>query len=244
MDCPSPLNNCLSELPWLFHWSPLFLSQGPRRRSSTHMRLGKPTGRARKSACSNVLPKPLRFFLWYVWHVQASGLQSSSPDAASASHLQFQLVFAAQPVAELEAQAISAGATEDEVSAALMYCGAFYGNVGNYKSFGDTKFVPAIAPGRFALILKAGAANAEAVDELWEEVKERMSRRYPHRAATPRLVMCQRSAADGGADLFLLTLFSATVVSAQVLAAASASPTWPRSRERHLDVLFVRLHRK
>ena len=27
----------------------------------------------------------------------------------------------------------------------LMYAAAFYGNIGNYKSFGDTKFIPALS---------------------------------------------------------------------------------------------------
>jgi len=37
---------------------------------------------------------------------------------------------------------------EAEVDAALIYAAAFYGNLGNYKSFGDTKFVPGIGPDR------------------------------------------------------------------------------------------------
>merc|ERR1719450_1894032 len=52
-----------------------------------------------------------------------------------------QLVFSAQPVADLIAAAKEkAGLTQEEVDQAIMCAAAFYGNVGNYKSFGDTKF--------------------------------------------------------------------------------------------------------
>eukprot|EP00427_Karlodinium_veneficum_P013530 CAMPEP_0169072168 /NCGR_PEP_ID=MMETSP1015-20121227/6048_1 /TAXON_ID=342587 /ORGANISM="Karlodinium micrum, Strain CCMP2283" /LENGTH=610 /DNA_ID=CAMNT_0009131301 /DNA_START=71 /DNA_END=1901 /DNA_ORIENTATION=- len=56
-----------------------------------------------------------------------------------------QLVYSAQPVEDLVASAKAKGVTEEEVAKALMYSAAFYGNLGNYKSFGDTKFVPALA---------------------------------------------------------------------------------------------------
>ena len=56
-----------------------------------------------------------------------------------------QLVFSAEPVAKLTEAAVAAGLSEEEVSQGMMYVAAFYGNLGNYKSFGDTKFVPEIS---------------------------------------------------------------------------------------------------
>ena len=69
-----------------------------------------------------------------------------------------QLVFSAEPVAKLTEAAVAAGLSEEEVSQGMMYVAAFYGNLGNYKSFGDTKFVPEIPAERFKLLLTAGAA--------------------------------------------------------------------------------------
>merc|ERR1719500_1595187 len=48
----------------------------------------------------------------------------------------------AQPVSELKTSLLGAGLTEQEVTAYLVYCSGFYGNMGNYKGFGDSKFVP------------------------------------------------------------------------------------------------------
>mgnify|MGYP006156074501 CR=1 FL=1 len=56
----------------------------------------------------------------------------------------------------------------------MIYVAAVYGNLGNYKSFGDTKFVPALTAAQFKLLLTAGKAPAATVDELWAECCERM----------------------------------------------------------------------
>ena len=85
-----------------------------------------------------------------------------------------QLVFSAQPVAELTAAATAAGLSEDELAQGLMYAAAFYGNVGNYKSFGDTKFVPELPAERFKVLLTAGKADAAKVEALWAECCARM----------------------------------------------------------------------
>jgi len=77
-----------------------------------------------------------------------------------------QLVFSAQAVPELVAAAKEKGITEEEVKQTLIYCAAFYGNLGNYKSFGDTKFVPGLPADRFQLFMKAGKADAGKVAEL------------------------------------------------------------------------------
>jgi len=85
-----------------------------------------------------------------------------------------QLVFSAQSIAELLAAAAAAGLNQEEIDQAMMYAAAFYGNLGNYKSFGDTKFVPMLPPDRFQLLMLASRADAAAVKALWEECHERM----------------------------------------------------------------------
>merc|ERR1719350_2647227 len=47
-----------------------------------------------------------------------------------------------QPVEELRSGLQEAGLTEQEVTAYFVYCSGFYANMGNYKGFGDSKFVP------------------------------------------------------------------------------------------------------
>jgi dipeptidyl-peptidase-3 len=56
----------------------------------------------------------------------------------------------------------------------ISYAAAFYGNLGNYKSFGDTKFVPALPPHKMKMFLLAGAADAAKVEAVWAECGARM----------------------------------------------------------------------
>ncbi|AYV76626.1 MAG: hypothetical protein Terrestrivirus10_10 [Terrestrivirus sp.] len=45
--------------------------------------------------------------------------------------------------------------SEDDVNNFLQYCATFYDNMGNYLSFGDTKFIPSISAQTFTNILKS-----------------------------------------------------------------------------------------
>jgi dipeptidyl-peptidase-3 len=85
-----------------------------------------------------------------------------------------QLSFSAQPLDDLKQAASAKGLTDQEISQALLYAAAFYGNVGNYKSFGDTKFVPALPAERMELFLKCSRAESSSIQSLWEECADRM----------------------------------------------------------------------
>ena len=88
-----------------------------------------------------------------------------------------QLVFSAQPVEELLAAAkedSNGNLSDEEIQQAMMYAASFYGNIGNYKSFGDTKFVPALPAERMYKFLCSSKANVDAISELWEECYDRM----------------------------------------------------------------------
>ena len=88
--------------------------------------------------------------------------------------LMLQHVFCATPAEELVSAALAVGLTEDETQRAMIYCAAFYGNLGNYKSFGDTKFVPGLPQERFLAFLGAGKAGQGALEALWAECASRL----------------------------------------------------------------------
>jgi len=55
----------------------------------------------------------------------------------------------------LKASALAAGVSDDEWRQMLAYTAAVFQNCGNYKSFGDTKFVPELDPEAFKKIARA-----------------------------------------------------------------------------------------
>ena len=88
-----------------------------------------------------------------------------------------------QPVADLRAGLLAAGLTEQEVTAYLVYCSGFYGNMGNYKGFGDSKFVPNMEAERMELLVRSSKAYTEdtaVMEALWQSVKAPMFRLTDH----------------------------------------------------------------
>ena len=64
--------------------------------------------------------------------------------------------------------------TEENWDSAVRYVGAFLGQLGNYKSFGATKFVPGVEEGEFYKLFTVSAGykeKGELIDELWNGVK-------------------------------------------------------------------------
>jgi len=107
------------------------------------------------------------------WEGSKICLIQCSPESVPIFSL-LQLVFSAQPIPELIERAKAKGMSDEEVEQAMMYVASFYGNVGNYKSFGDTKFVPALPAERFQMLLLASSADAGKVQELWTGCVARM----------------------------------------------------------------------
>jgi len=106
------------------------------------------------------------------WGGLAVLLQTSpeSPDIFRLVHK----INTSQPVSELKTSLLGAGLTDQEVTAYLVYCSGFYGNMGNYKGFGDSKFVPNLEPERMELLVKSSQAHKdspEVMEALWQSVK-------------------------------------------------------------------------
>ena len=79
-----------------------------------------------------------------------------------------QRLFAAQSPAQLgAAAAATAGVSAEEFRAFLVYAAAFYSNMGNYRSFGDDKILPALSARRFKAVVDASGAAAAPCNELW-----------------------------------------------------------------------------
>ena len=58
-----------------------------------------------------------------------------------------------------------------DVDAFLIYCAGVLANYGNYKSFGDTKFIPAVDISNFESILNTGH-KFTSFDEIWSLIKD------------------------------------------------------------------------
>ena len=62
---------------------------------------------------------------------------------------------------------------DEDFKAFLVYCAVFCANMGNYKGFGDTKFVPGCTEQVFETILKSGP-KFEIVKTVYDKVKAKM----------------------------------------------------------------------
>jgi len=103
-------------------------------------------------------------------------LLQTSPESTDIFRL-LHKINTAEDVEQMKATAIKAGLTEQEVTAYLVYCSGFYGNMGNYKGFGDSKFVPNIAVDKMDLLVKSSKAyekESQLIEGLWEKTKESM----------------------------------------------------------------------
>lgn len=80
-------------------------------------------------------------------------LLQTSPESAPTFVLLHKL-FSAQNPNKFRATAINHGFSESEITALMVYTAGVFTNAGNYKGFGDTKFVPALEPDRLEQMLR------------------------------------------------------------------------------------------
>ena len=69
---------------------------------------------------------------------------------------------------------MNSGVSKDDWEKFVAYVGGFYGNMSNYHSFGDMKFIPELTPESFKKILTSNplygdqdAFYIEVIDELY-----------------------------------------------------------------------------
>ncbi|CAG2227517.1 DPP3 [Mytilus edulis] len=131
------------------------------------------------TAFEGLTPKE-RLYAHYIaqasWYGGLIVLVQTSPESPGIFIL-LQKIFRAQPISEVKSLALKQGITEEEWQAIMIYSAAFHANSGNYKSFGDTKFIPNVPKDKFeSLILccKAAVDDPKGIKALWDSVSDRM----------------------------------------------------------------------
>ncbi|CDW76384.1 dipeptidyl-peptidase 3 [Stylonychia lemnae] len=87
----------------------------------------------------------------------------------------FQAYFQQKDLLALEEAAATHGVTQEEWQKFVAYVGGFYGNMSNYHSFGDMKFVPEIPQEKFRAILYSNPLYSDATS-FYAELLDRV---YP-----------------------------------------------------------------
>jgi dipeptidyl-peptidase III len=89
-------------------------------------------------------------------------------------------IFTNESIDHLHKKAVEEwGISEDDVNGIFLYLAAFFGNLGNYKSFGDIKFIPRPSKEVFSRFVENSAAvqNDSHLQELWKTVVDQI---YSH----------------------------------------------------------------
>jgi len=109
---------------------------------------------------------------WYGGLVVLFQTSPESPDIFRLIHT----INTAESVESLKEKSLAAGLSETEFTAYLIYCSGFYANMGNYKGFGDCKFVPNIDQAVMEKLVKSSAAFASknSILDIWNKVKDKM----------------------------------------------------------------------
>ncbi|XP_062309788.1 dipeptidyl peptidase 3 [Osmerus eperlanus] len=110
------------------------------------------------------------------WYGGLAVLLQTSPESSSI-YVLLQRLFRGQDPDQLGEVATAAGLSTEEYQAFLVYAAGLYANMGNYKSFGDTKFIPNLPQEKLKALVwrsqafKDGPADMEA---LWDSCSTRL----------------------------------------------------------------------
>ncbi|GBP32912.1 Dipeptidyl peptidase 3 [Eumeta japonica] len=132
------------------------------------------------------------------WNGGLIALMQTSPESPLIFSLLHRL-FLCEPLENLKHSSLKAGVSEDDWQAFLVYSGGVFANSGNYKSFGDTKFIPNLSKKSLESIVKASKAyetDKTRIGKLWQDLQNVIF------SLTPRLTSL------GLADKGITTYFS------------------------------------
>ena len=115
------------------------------------------------------------------WAGALSCLAQTSPESPKFFLLLHKL-FAADDVTDLEKKCLASirpvliraimlsmcadGVQQEDWDAFIQFCACFYGNMGNYLSFGDTKFVPRCSSEKIAKIVSLSSKGPELAEDV------------------------------------------------------------------------------
>lgn len=99
------------------------------------------------------------------WYGGLVVLLQTSPESANIFVL-LQRIFRKQTPEQLEQVAKAAGLSSEEYQAFLVYAAGLYANMGNYKSFGDTKFVPNLPKDKLEALVRGSQTFQEDPTEM------------------------------------------------------------------------------
>uniref|UniRef100_A0A4W6EZX7 Dipeptidyl peptidase 3 n=1 Tax=Lates calcarifer TaxID=8187 RepID=A0A4W6EZX7_LATCA len=104
------------------------------------------------------------------WYGGLAVLLQTSPESANIFVL-LQRIFRKQTPSQLAQVATAAGLSSEDYQAFLVYAAGLYANMGNYKSFGDTKFIPNLPKDKLEALVRASQAFQEQsaeMEALWD----------------------------------------------------------------------------
>lgn len=108
------------------------------------------------------------------WYGGLVVLIQTSPESAKI-YVLLQKMFRAQTPLQMLETATAAGLSEEEYQAFLVYAAGLFANMGNYKSFGDTKFIPNLPKEKFKALVWESLAfkeNPSGTEVLWNSCCE------------------------------------------------------------------------
>jgi dipeptidyl-peptidase-3 len=79
--------------------------------------------------------------------------------------------------ATLRETATEAGLTDDEWKQLLAYCVGVLTNAGNYRGFGDTKFIPELDQAKFTALIDT--LDSRISKSIWEKIKDEVYSTQP-----------------------------------------------------------------
>ncbi|GMT28781.1 hypothetical protein PFISCL1PPCAC_20078 [Pristionchus fissidentatus] len=121
-----------------------------------------------KTAFDNLLPTERL----YAHHIARASFEGSlivflqvSPESAGIFVL-LHRIFSSEPIDAVKEKAVAAGFTEEEWQNFLVWTGSFYSNSGNYKGFGDSKFIPVVTADKLSKMVASSKAASNSPDLL------------------------------------------------------------------------------